>query len=68
MQPSFQATQRDLMNVVIVHLDQLAHTGCVRAGHRARLLLDHIEEDPESNETSAMLRRLLERLCRGGNA
>jgi len=65
MQPSFQTTQRELMDAVIVHLDQLAQTGCVRAGHRARLLLDHIGDDPDDNETPGLLRRLLERLQPG---
>ena len=65
MQASLEPAQPDLMDIVIGHLDQLAQTGCVRAGHRARLLLDHMDDDPGRTETSAMLRRLLQRLQQG---
>lgn len=69
MQPNPVPAQRDLMNTVIGHIDQVAQTGCVRAGYRARLLLDHMDDDienaPDDTDTSAMLRRLLQRLQPG---
>lgn len=68
MQPSLHSTKCDLMDVVIIHLDQLAQTGCVRAGLRASLLLNHIADDPEDDGRSAMLRRLLEHLRPSGDA
>ncbi len=71
MQPSPGPAQRDLMNTVIGHLDLVAQTGCARAGYRARLLLDymddHSDNEPVDTETLAMLRRLLQRLQPGLN-
>lgn len=63
MQADLQTTQQDLMSAVIGHLGRLAQTGCPRASHRARLLIDHLGEgDTDQDGTSAMLRQLLEHL------
>lgn len=63
MQADLQPTQQDLMSAVFGHLGRLAQTGCPRASHRARLLIDRIGEDEaDRDETSDMLRQLLEYL------
>ncbi len=63
MQADFQATKQDLMSAVIGHLGRIAQTGCPRAIHRARLLIDHIGEcDSGGDQTSAALCQLLEHL------
>lgn len=57
-------TRLDLMHAALAHLGQLAQTGCPRAGHRARLLIDHMacDNDHAGDEAQAILRHLLERL------